>query len=130
VTRGYTMYQCGVLWYGNTAIALVVSFFFAMPPLLGWTCLCVLLSVAISARDDARGYGARGLVALSRLNQCVYDDVQGTWAGEGLWQSGNTLETLANLAIATGNASLFAGLMKNSYDREFPQSPCGRPATK
>jgi hypothetical protein len=68
-------------------------------------------------KETPRGYGTRALAALARLNQCDYTASTGTWNAEGLWQSGNTLEALADLAIATANNSLFADVIANSYDR-------------
>ena len=39
---------------------------------------------------------------------------------EALWQSANTLEALANLAIAQKNTTLFEPIFQNSYLRTAP----------
>lgn len=82
--------------------------------------LAASLGAASGAPEDALGYRARALVVADRLARCEYGTTSGSWANEALWQSGNTLEAFANLAIAQGNATLYAQLFQNSYLRTAP----------
>lgn len=82
--------------------------------------LCLLVSVFASAAFDPLGLRPRALVAADRLIHCKYDTTSGTWNGEALWQSGNSIESLANLAIAEANVTLYAEVFWNSYLRTAP----------
>ena len=82
--------------------------------------LAASLWATSAAPEDALGYRTRALVVADRLAQCEYSTTSGSWGNEALWQSGNTLEAFANLAIAQGNATLYAQLFQNSYLRTAP----------
>lgn len=82
--------------------------------------LGVASGASLATPRDALGYRSRSLVAADRLARCEYGTTSGAWSNEALWQSGNTLEAFANLAIAQGNASLYAEVFQNSYLRTAP----------
>lgn len=84
--------------------------------------LTLLLSTSTFSLADTKGYGARAVVTADRITRCTYDVDAAVWVGEALWQSGNTLESLSNLALAnqTLNQTLFRSLLTNSYLRTAP----------
>lgn len=78
------------------------------------TAALVAASVAVRAVDE--GLLGRTLATAARMNHCSYVSLGGVWL-EALWQSGNTLEALANLAIANGNSSEYDRIFENSFAR-------------
>ena len=85
-----------------------------MPPLLSLATLVAI--AAASANVSTSGYLGRARATAARMNHCAYVKLTGTWL-EALWQSGNTLEAMANLAIASENHSAYADLFAHSFSR-------------
>ncbi len=82
---------------------------------MGLFILVICLAVSCAAADP---FTVRALAETDRLITCTYDRLQGVFVGEGLWQSGNTVETLANMIIAgKGPAAEWATILENTYER-------------
>ena len=77
------------------------------------------IGTALCFNHDPSGFGARAVVTAARLNRCAYVAPLGVWL-EQLWQSGNTLESLANLAIASGNLTAYSFEFNESFDHTSP----------
>ena len=82
--------------------------------------LATLLHLVLTLAVPPNSNRAAAIVTADRLIRCEYSVQSGVWNNEDLWQSSNTLTALANLAIAQGNATLFAEIFDNSYLRTAP----------
>ena len=74
----------------------------------------VLSLVVASAAALDPTYGVRALAGIDRLVTCSYNASTGIFPGDALWQSGNTLETLANYMVAA-NSSKWNSLLENTF---------------
>jgi hypothetical protein len=79
------------------AVALLVALGLAAPLSLAW--------------NDA--YGAPASIMADRIASCAF--WHGTFFGEQLWQSGNTIETLSHLMSASGS-TLYEPLLRTSFN--------------
>ena len=90
---------------------------------LAATAAAVAVTLALPARasfsaalppagSEVRG---RALALADRTVACVYTNATGLFRGEALWQSGNTIETLANAALLAGEPRKWYALFNNTY---------------
>jgi hypothetical protein len=62
---------------------------------------------------------ALALMHADRVVSCQFRQFDGTFFGEGLWQSGNTLETLSSLMLAV-NYTRWAAVLEDAYEKTKP----------
>lgn len=67
------------------------------------------------AFSSSSPFAFRSLAIVDRLVQCAVAPGTAVFLGEGLWQSGNTLESMSNIMMAT-NTSLWAPFLEKAYN--------------
>ena len=93
-------------------------------PRLGAALLFAACASGLANAAPQRDYAARGLALLDRLVTCDYAAPLGVFDTEALWQSGNTIESLANAiallqdigeAAAPGRGAAWLALLNNTF---------------
>ena len=85
-----------------------------MPRLLP---LVLATGVAAAAAATSPRFAVRAAATAGQLINCSYDASSGVFANEGLWESGNTIESLAISMMADSVANNFTALFTNTYLR-------------
>jgi hypothetical protein len=71
-------------------------------------------SVTTGAALDPR-FAVRAAATASQLVTCAYNASSGVWPAEDLWQSGNTIETLARLQLVDPARNNYTALFANTF---------------
>jgi predicted alpha-1,6-mannanase (GH76 family) len=72
-------------------------------------------AAALASASSVSQYTYRATILADSFSQCLFQPIFGNpWPQEDLWQSGNTLEAMANLMILT-NSSRYSALMHETF---------------
>ena len=76
----------------------------------------IAASAAVATAQPRPRFAVRAVATAGQLVESSYDAATGVFRNEDLWQSGNTLEGLANLMIASPSAlTNYSSLFANTF---------------
>ncbi len=76
----------------------------------------IILVLSLGLSESASPFQIRSLAEMDRLVTCNYQPLTGDFSGEGLWQSGNTMESLANVELYFNNTRWLSNI-EISFER-------------